>query len=295
MKVSWVRSSASWWSPQILRSPQNSFRPISSTTRGNVASRSVASALLRSSITSKEPRARSSGCTDGTVPILVSVPPTAIEESLSRAEAAVAAGEGLAGTGFWRAVSEVKRRPELVDRYAERIAHIDARAHRNWALLQVPLGWGTLAAIVVTLGGFAAIWWSYYLTGWTQIVVFFVGMGILVGSTHSLAHFVVGRLLGIRFSYWFVGEVKQPQPGVKIDYSSYLRTGANRRAWMHASGAIVTKTIPFLLIGAAVAAGLPTWAPWALAGLGVAMLLTDVFWSTNSSDWKKFSRERTFA
>jgi hypothetical protein len=223
------------------------------------------------------------------------VPPTAIEESLSRAEDAVAAGEGLAETGFWRAVSEVKRRPELVDRYAERIARIDAQAHRNWALLQIPLHVGTFIAVVVTLAGFAAIWWTYFLAGWAQVVVFFAGMGILLGSTHSLAHFLVGRLMGIRFSYWFVGEVSQPQPGVKIDYSSYLRTGANRRAWMHASGAIVTKSIPFLLIGAAIAAGLPTWIPWALAGLGLAMVLTDIFWSTNSSDWKKFRRERTFA
>lgn len=225
----------------------------------------------------------------------MSVPPTAIEESLSRAEAAVAAGEGLAGTGFWRAVSEVKRRPELVDRYADRIARIDTQAHRNWALLQVPLGVGTLIAVVVTLVGFAAIWWTYYVTGWTQVLVFFVGMGILFGSTHALAHFVVGRLWGIKFSYWFVGEVSQPQPGVKIDYASYLRTGANRRAWMHASGAIVTKAIPFLLIGAAVAADLPAWVPWVLAGLGVAMILTDIFWSTNASDWKKFRRERDFA
>jgi hypothetical protein len=225
----------------------------------------------------------------------VRVPPTTIEESLSRAEEAVAAGEGLAGTGFWPAVSEVKRSPELVDRYADRIARIDARAHRNWSLLQVPLGTGTFIAVGVTLAGFAAIWWTYYLTGWTQVVVFVVGMGLLFGSTHALAHFVMGRLFGIRFSYWFVGEVKQPQPGVKIDYSSYLRTGANRRAWMHASGAIVTKTIPFLLIGAAIAADLPTWFPWALAGLGVVMLLLDVFWSTKSSDWKKFLRERTFA
>jgi hypothetical protein len=225
----------------------------------------------------------------------VRVPPTAIEESLSRAEDAVAAGEGLAETGFWRAVSEVKRRPELVDRYAERIARIDAQAHRNWALLQIPLHVGTFIAVVVTLAGFAAIWWTYFLAGWAQVVVFFAGMGILLGSTHSLAHFLVGRLMGIRFSYWFVGEVSQPQPGVKIDYSSYLRTGANRRAWMHASGAIVTKSIPFLLIGAAIAAGLPTWIPWALAGLGLAMVLTDIFWSTNSSDWKKFRRERTFA
>ncbi len=223
------------------------------------------------------------------------MPPSAIEESLSRAEAAVSAGEGLAGTGFWRAVSEVKRQPELVDRYADRIARIDARAHRNWAMLIIPLWLGTTVAVIVTLIGLASIWWAYDLTGWAQILAFFAGVGILLGSTHALAHLVVGRLMGIRFTYWFVGAVKQPIPGVKIDYSSYLGTGANKRAWMHASGAIVTKTLPFLLIGAAVAADLPAWAIWALAGLGVAMVVTDVLWSTKASDWKKFKREMSFA
>jgi uncharacterized membrane protein YraQ (UPF0718 family) len=64
---------------------------------------------------------------------------------------------------------------------------------------------------------------------------------------------------------------------------------------MHASGALTTKIIPFLLIGAAVAAGLSSWVPWLLAGLGVAMVLTDVLWSTEESDWKRFKREMRFA
>lgn len=223
------------------------------------------------------------------------VTPTVIEESLNRAEAAVEAGDSLSGTGFWDAVSEVKRRPELVERYADRIATIDARAHRNWALLVIPLRWGTALATVVTLIGVVLVWWAHDLTGGTKILVFFLGLGVLLASTHSLAHLMVGRLMGIDFTYWFVGEISQPQPGVKTDYASYLRTAANKRAWMHAAGAIVTKTIPFLLIGAALAADLPVWSVWALIGLGVAMVLTDLFWSTKSSDWKKFKRERGFA
>ncbi|HUG32136.1 MAG TPA: hypothetical protein VMM14_04520 [Acidimicrobiia bacterium] len=221
--------------------------------------------------------------------------PTAIEESLGRAEAAVEAGDGLSGTGFWGAVSEVKRRPELGERYADRIARIDARAHRNWALLVIPLRLGTVLATGVTLIGLVLIWWAYDLTGWAKITAFFAGVGVLLVSTHSLAHLLVGRLMGIEFTYWFVGEISQPQPGVKTDYASYLRTAANKRAWMHAAGAIVTKTIPFLLIGAALAADLPLWSVWALTGLGVAMVLTDVLWSSQASDWKKFKRERGFA
>jgi hypothetical protein len=219
----------------------------------------------------------------------------AIEDSLTKAEEAVDAGEGLAGTGFWQAVSMVKRQPELVDRYADRIAVIDERAHRDWALLVLPLAVGTALAVVATLVGLALIWWAYALDDVPAIVVFLLGFGVLIASTHSLAHYFVGSILGIGFHYWFVGAIRRPQPGVKLDYATYLRARAPRRAWMHASGAIVTKTLPFLLIGAAIAADLPVWVVWLLAGFGVATIATDVLWSTKASDWKKFRREMRFS
>ncbi|HEX6302194.1 MAG TPA: hypothetical protein VF148_17210 [Acidimicrobiia bacterium] len=219
----------------------------------------------------------------------------AIEESLTRAERAVDDGEGLSGTGFWQAVSTVKGQPELADRYADRIAAIDERAHRDWAWLIIPLGVGTVLAGMATLVGLALVWWAYALDGGPAIVAFLIGFGVLLASTHALAHLVVGSIMGIRFSYWFVGEISRPQPGVKVDYASYLRTKAAKRAWMHASGAIVTKAIPFLLIGAAVAADLPAWVAWALAAFGVVTIATDALWSTKASDWKKFRREISFA
>jgi hypothetical protein len=91
-----------------------------------------------------------------------------------------------------------------------------------------------------------------------------------------------------------VAAITRPQPGVKLDYDTYLRADPVRRAWMHAAGAIITKVIPFALIGAAVAANLPLWLPWALGVLGVAMVVIDVVWSAKSSDWKKFKRELAY-
>lgn len=236
-----------------------------------------------------------SGCTGRTVPIFAGVEPVAIEQTLNRADAAVDAGEGLGGTGFWKAVSEVKRSPELVDRFADRIAEIDRKAHSQWALLVLPLWLGTSIAVAVSLGGLGLVWWAYYLDGLTASVVFLVGTGMLVGSTHGLGHLVVGRIVGIRFTSWFVAGVKRPQPGVKVDYSTYLRTPPRRRAWMHAAGALTTKLIPILLIGAAVAADLQTWAIVAIVVLAVVQVVTDVLWSTKAADWKKFKREMNFA
>ena len=64
---------------------------------------------------------------------------------------------------------------------------------------------------------------------------------------------------------------------------------------MHASGAIVTKAMPWLLLGGAIAADMPTWAVVIVVAVGVGALITDVLWSTSSSDWMKFKREMKFA
>lgn len=219
-----------------------------------------------------------------------------IDDALDRAEQAVTRGKGLSGTGFWGAVGEVKTNPALVDSYADRIGFIDQLAFDNWKpLLTVPLGLGTVFAVLVTAGGVALVGVAYYLDGLAAVVAFGAGVVALLGSTHSLAHLIVGSIFGIRFTKWFVVEITQPQPGVKIDYASYLRVNPRRRAWMHASGAIVTKAIPFLMIPAALAADLPDWVWWVLLFAGVAMIITDVLWSTSASDWKRYRREMALA
>ncbi len=218
-----------------------------------------------------------------------------IERTLSAAEQAVADHQPIAPTGFWKAVAEVKRDPTLVDGFADRIARIDRAAFRQWAVLAVPLWLGSVLAVGATLIGLVLVAWAYSLDGLAAAVAFLVGLGVVLVTTHGLGHLVVGTLLGIRFTHWFVGTPKQPQPGVKVDYETYLRAPARDRAWMHASGAIVSKVIPFAFIGAAVAANLGSWVVILLIVLGIGMVVTDVAWSTKASDWKKFKREMSFA
>ncbi|HEX9854500.1 MAG TPA: hypothetical protein VGC47_04240 [Acidimicrobiia bacterium] len=219
-----------------------------------------------------------------------------IDGVLEAAERSVFAGSGLSGTRFWGAVALVKADRPLVDRYADRIAAIDQEALQRWAMLTVPLGLGTTLMSIATLAGLALVGWTYALDGLPAVAVFAVGLGALLVTTHGLAHLVVGRLAGIRFTTWFVGPLSVPLTGgVKIDYGTYLRAAAKRRAWMHASGAIVTKLVPFALVGAAIAADLPAWAVWGVIALGVANVVLDLVWSTKRSDWKRFRREMTFA
>jgi hypothetical protein len=125
--------------------------------------------------------------------------------------------------------------------------------------------------------------------------------GGLSVNLHDLAHWVVGRMVGIRFTAYFL---KKPllTPGLKIDYASYLRTSPGARAWMHASGAIVSKIAPFAVFAAVYlphrSAGydlFPSWSLWAILAIGVVQIVTDVLFSTKKSDWKRFRRERAVA
>ena len=217
---------------------------------------------------------------------------TNVSEALERAEAALDAGNGLRGTGFWPAIREVKADPTSYD--LERIAAIDRRAFTDWALLTVPIVPGTILNLLVTAGGLGLIAWSYYDAPLPWLM-FLLGLGIVWVTTHGLAHLAVGRLQGMRFTHWFIGEITLPQPGVKVDYATYLVVPARQRAWMHASGAIMSKLIPFLLLPAAAISGQPTWVVWSVAAFGLISIATDVLWSTKVSDWKKFRREMDLA
>jgi hypothetical protein len=212
---------------------------------------------------------------------------------IGEARRAVDEGRGLGGTDFWKLIDAMKRDRNM-DRFVDDVAAIDQEALRNWALISVPLAVGTSLMVFGTVVGLVLVGLAYEIEGAWGGIWLLLGTGVLLVTTHGLAHLVVGLAVGIKFTLWFIGKITQPQPGVKIDYSSYLRTPARSRAWMHAAGAIVTKSIPFLMIGAALAAGVPTWATWGLVAMGVAALATDVFWSTKASDWKKFRREMSF-
>lgn len=219
-----------------------------------------------------------------------------ILQVLDAAERAAARGEPLGPTGFWSVANALKRDPTLRDRHAPRVAEIDTAAFGHWAFGVMPPAVGATLAIIASTGGLVLVGLAYRLDEPANWIAFLAGTATLLGSTHALAHYVVGRLLGIRFTAFFVKPRGRLQPGgVKVEYESYLAAPARHRAWMHASGALVTKAIPFLLVGAAVAAGLPAWVPWALVALGAGLILSDLTMSTRNSDWKRFRREMAHA
>ena len=220
-----------------------------------------------------------------------------LRADLDRVEAAVDAGDTrLASLGFWALVKQVKLDPRLVQEHAGQIGRIDTKTFRARVKLRAPVWLGNIVLLLGVLAGAIAVWaaltWdSPVLKGLALIAA----GGIWSVAVHSPTHWVVGSLLGIRWTDYFLGGPPPPRPGLKSDYGSYLRTDATSRAWMHASGAIATKLAPFVALAFWPASDAPWWSATALGALGVLQIVTDVLLSTKSSDWKKFARERRIA
>jgi hypothetical protein len=220
-----------------------------------------------------------------------------VEQALSEAEKSVARGDevDLGKLGFWKAVNAVKQQPGLVAEFGDRIGRTDREVFERRALLSIPVGVGTALMIIGTLAGLFLIGWAYQLASFGQALTLLVGTAILLVTTHGLTHLAVGTAQGMRFTHWFIASFQRPQPGVKVDYATYLRVAAEKRAWMHGSAAIVTKLIPFLSLGAGWAMGAPGWTMAILGVIAVGQIITDILWSTKASDWKKFRREMAIA
>ena len=217
-----------------------------------------------------------------------------VEAVLARAEAAIAAGHQPDMRQFWRAVAAVKRDPALIDRFADRIGAVDAAAFASWAPIRVPLWLGTTLLSMGTVAGLILVALTYSLVEPWNGLALIAGTVALAVTVHGLTHLIVGTIAGIRFIAWFA-TMRRPQPGLKTDYASYLRTPARGRAWMHASGAIATKLVPFLVLPVGPIAGAPWWASVFVLAFGIGQLATDLLWSVKSSDWKKFRREISIA
>ncbi len=220
-----------------------------------------------------------------------------VDAILARCEQALAGGGplDLRELRFWKAVAAVKRHPEWVETYAERIASIDRQAFDRAIRWRFPT---RIMALLLGLGsalGIALVAASARAPRFWKGLLMLAGAGLLTVSTHDLAHLAVGRALGIRFSEAFLGGKMLVAPGLKIDQASYLRTPPRARAWMHASGALVTKVVPFAVLSAGTRERAPRWANLALLGIGIGSILTDVLFSTRYSDWMRFSREMRVA
>lgn len=214
-----------------------------------------------------------------------------------RIEAAVDAGQtDLRALGFWRLLAKVKADPVLAHHWAEQAGRIDRKVFEARALVRVPVWFGNGVLLVGTLAGAVAV--AIALTtesrGLAGLALLFAALD-WSATFHAPTHWLVGRMIGIRFVAYHLPKLVPPFPGLKIDYATYLRVAPEARAWMHASGAIASKIAPFLALAFWPASDAPGWAAWAIAGYEVLIIGTDIFISTRTSDWKRFRREMRIA
>jgi hypothetical protein len=220
-----------------------------------------------------------------------------VAQELARIEAAVDGGDtGLGKLGFWKLMALVKLDPALIEVAADPAGRIDAKAFDAFTKRRFPVWLGNLVlAIGVGVGAFAVLIARYASSPLAAGLALVAAAGIWSVAVHSPAHWVVGRALGMRFRCYFFGGPFPPRPGLKTDYASYLRTDARKRAWMHASGALATKVAPFVVLAFWPGSAAPAWAAWLVLAIGIVQILTDIFLSVKSSDWKKVKRELAVA
>jgi len=236
--------------------------------------------------------------------------PEEYQEALARIEREVGEGRSPGELGFWRLVREIKRDQRLAEHWADPIGRIDRMAFEAAVRPRFPVWLGNLVLLLGSAVLFAAVPVAVRLArdavpGSEPVLpglLVVAAAGGLSASLHDLAHWVVGRLVGIRFTSYFLDGPLRIQPGLKTDYASYLRVSPRARARMHASGAIASKIAPFAVFLAVYlphrSAGydlFPSWSLWAVLGIGVLQIFTDVLYSTKRSDWKKVRRERAVA
>jgi hypothetical protein len=223
--------------------------------------------------------------------------PVDLSDDLDSVEAAVQAGDtDLRTLGFWRIVAKVKPDRILVYRYADQIGRIDTAAFRLGVKRRVPVWVGNALLLVATLAGLAAAIAAKDVSSTTLAGLLLLGAGaVWTVSLHSPTHWAVGRAIGVDFTDYFIGGPPPPRPGLKSDYATYLRADPDSRAWMHASGAIMTKVAPLFALAFWPASDAPWWSAAGLVAICVASIATDVAFSVKVSDWKKFRRERAVA
>jgi hypothetical protein len=231
-------------------------------------------------------------------------PVAEIGDALDRIEGEVGSGRtDLGPLGFWKLVGRVKRDPALVAVTADRIGRIDRAAFEAGVRLRFPVWFGNTVLLAGVVVGIVALYLAHTAPdrSFGLDVAVTVGIaclaagGVWTVAFHCPAHWVVGRLAGIRCTAYFLGGPFPPRPGLKTDYATYLRTPARTRAWFHASGALATKVAPFLALALSPWALIPWWSVAGLVGVGVLQIVTDAVFSVRTGDWKKFRREMAIA
>lgn len=188
------------------------------------------------------------------------------------------------GRAFWRIINQVKRDKINDDELLGLIADISQKrfGEKVSFTLSVPLG--NLLELAVTI---AAVILAFQINSdW----MLYISALVLMTTLHPLSHYLIGTLLGIRFTHYYLDGPARFEPTLKIDYFSYLKASARARALMHASGVVGTVAAPLIAAGIALDKGASTAATY-LFILFLALIIFELLTSTKIGDLMRAKRE----
>ncbi len=131
-----------------------------------------------------------------------------------------------------------------------------------------------------------------------QILLLLFAWFALWFFSHDLTHHVVGKIGGISFEYYFLGRSairklklplvpklmnRIPVLVLKIDRSSLERASSRARKWMHASGAVVSMLLPWVIVPS-IFAVTPYWVGASITLLILGNTLFTMYFSPKTGD-----------
>jgi len=137
-----------------------------------------------------------------------------------------------------------------------------------------------------------------------RFLLYLIAMGAFVFFPHGLAHYITGRLVGVRFKYYFltksaVSKLKLPLfstlanqlpvLALKIDRASLRSVSNGRRAVMFASGAVASMVLPFIVPVASIGR-VPLVFSVVLFLVGAANAAFDLYYSPKAGDISKIKQ-----
>ncbi|GBE54029.1 MAG TPA: hypothetical protein ENH28_05260 [Euryarchaeota archaeon] len=215
-----------------------------------------------------------------------------IENELDKIETAFTDVNSLRELGFWKFVSKIKRDEKLRQTLSDRAGRIERKAFENTIKLRVNLLTGNLIMAGFTISGILAIAVSLTCTSEAIRSYSIIAASLILSfSLHPLTHYVVGKLSGINFLYYFPDGPARIEPSLKVDYTTYLKASQKRRAIMHLSGVIATILAALFCLLVGISLDIYGWAKGALFFYFVILFLSDSLMSKKYGDIKRFKRE----
>lgn len=164
-------------------------------------------------------------------------------------------------------LERVKRRAlrdgELAKAVAEQVGRLDLLLFKARRRSLIPLPAGLVLCVFGTAIGLLIPLLAVQLQQPSSVLLLAASFTSLWFFPHCLAHHLVGRLLGIRFHFYYVGRSlltrlqlpviqaiarRMPMLGIKVDYATLLRASPARRAAMYYSGPLASTLLPLYTV-----------------------------------------------